>query len=404
MRISIIAALGLLLLVFSAAAEGDNNIIIATVDENTTDMCIIAANHAQIANANADLLGCDNLATQDLDLLTGQHLFGVGQSIIGANSAQIEEANADLAGNNIQATQKLGLTTGENQIVGNLGENGLPDGETSIIQKIDADIADTGNNNIDEQNLFSYAYVTLLTIGNVNQIITGEIEDSGNSNHIIQDPDACMGSPEVRAASSDDIPYTMLTRSDFIETFDLSAYVDGNSNFVTQSTTQLENADHLTDSKIIQKSATDACVDGNINIVDQSNYQSYDSNSLAGSILLEQAGISASILGNGNNLDTDSIQLANQAANFNKMTNSMATELVGLDEQIIGNGNDASQIANTDIEDSFLTASMEYQDIDAKIGEFGNNNLVEQNADIVSNDNTAVGGSVVQQIEIETNS
>lgn len=404
MRFLIATALCLLLLISVATAQGNGNIVTVTVKENITDMSFIDANFAQIGEASANLTGNDITATQDLNLLTGDHLFDIGQSIVGANSAQIEEANADLAGNNIQATQKLGLRAGENQIVGNLDENGLPDGKTNFIQKIDVDIKDTGNNNIDEQNLFSYSYVTLLTVGNVNQMITGRIEDSGNNNHIIQDPDACVGSPDVRAALSDHIPYTILTRSDFIEAFSLNAFVDGNSNYVTQSTTQLENEDHLTDSQIIQESVTDAYVDGNINIVNQSTYQSYGFNDLVGSRFLEQAVVSASILGNNNNLGIDSFQLANQNANATDMTNSLATELICLDEQIIGNSNDANQIANTDIEDSLLTSSMEFQSIDAKIREFGNYNFVEQNVDIVSDDSTAVGGRVVQQIEIETNS
>lgn len=404
-------ALGLLLLISAAAAQGNGNVVTVNVYENTSDMSITDANLVQIGNTDADLIGNDNMATQELGLISGQQLpppYGpAGQGITGANFAQIENADADLTGCDITATQALNVTAGENLIVGNLDESGLPDGETNFIQKVDADITDTGSNNVDEQVLSFYAFVTLLTAGNNEQIMRGKIYDSGSNNHVVQDPDVCEGpsaDPSPSNPNPSDIPYTMLTRSDFLTAINVTACVDGNANYVNQHIVGSEEGDHLTDSQLIQQAMTFAYVTGNTNIAFQVFNQTYAYNDLTNSKLSEQVAISAGIFGNDNNHDADSLQFANQTAIANDLTNSLANELICLDEQIIGNSNDASQVANTDIENNLLTMSTEFQNIDAAINELGNGNSVDQNIDIVSTDSSAVGGYIVQQTEIETNS
>lgn len=402
MRSLIAIAFGLLLLVSAVAAQGNGNMATVTVDENTTDISITDANLAQIVEADADLTGNDIMATQDLNLISGEHLFGIAQSITGANFAQIESADADLTGSDITATQVLNVTAGENQITGNLDNNGLPDGKTNFIQRVDADIKDTGNNNIDEQVLNFFAFVTLLTVGNNTQVMTGKIDDSGNDNHVIQDPDVCVGPSDP--GSSDSIPYTLLTRSDFITAINVTACVKGNTNYVNQVILGSEDEDHLTDSKLLEEAMTNVYVNGNTNIALQEFDQTYAHNNLTGSKLYEQIGINANILGNDNNLGIGSGQFANQTATANDLTNSLANELICLDEQIIGNSNDASQVANTDIEDNHLTMSTEFQNVDAKIRELGDGNSVDQSATFESSGNNAVGGHIAQVTDVETNS
>lgn len=406
MKSLIALALGLLLLVSAVAAQGNGNAVTVNVYENTSDMSITDANLVQIGDTDADLMGNDNTASQELNLISGMHIFGIAQSITGADFAQIENADADLTGCDITATQVLDVTAGENQVVGNLDENGLPDGETNFIQKIDADITDTGSNNVDEQVLTFSAFVTLLTVGNNEQIMTGNIYDSGNSNHVVQDPDVCEGPSDLSPSNPNpsDIPYTMLTRSDFLTAINVTACVDGNANYVNQHIVGSEEGDQLTDSQIIEQAMTFAYVNGNTNTALQVFNQTYLYNDLTNSKISEQIAISAGILGNDNNHDADSFQFANQTAKDNDLTNSLANELICLDEQITGNNNDASQVANTDIENNLLTMSTEFQNIDAAISELGNGNSVDQNIDIVSTDSNAVGGYIVQQTEIETNS
>lgn len=395
MRSIVAVALGLLLLVSAVTAQGNNNVVTVTVNENAADMSITDASLAQIAQADADLTGDCNTATQDLSLISGEHIFGIEQSITGANFAQIGMADADLTGNDITAIQDLSITAGENQITG------LSDGKTNFIQKIEMDIKDTGNNNIDEQNLSIFAFVNLLTIGNLYQISIAKIDDSGNNNHVIQDPD-------VYAGSSDPIPYTMLTRSDFLQAASLNACVKGNANYVSQTISQLEDEDHLTDSKLSQEALLDAYVNGNTNIAQQSIAQFYAHNDLTDSKLYEQAATKADIQGNNNNLGLGASQIAIQNATANDLTCSTVKEIICLDEQIKGNNNDAIsvpdtiQFAKTDFIHNLLTSSTALQSIDAKVKEVGNNNLAEQHITLDSTDNSAVNGNIVQHTDIET--
>jgi hypothetical protein len=358
MRIVLAIAFGMLLLMSAAAAIGNSNTITATMNEEAT-----------------------------------------GMSITGANFAQIEEADANLMGNNILATQDLSLMAADNQITGDLNNNGLPDGKTNFFQTIDMEIKDTGNNNVDEQQMGIGASGNILTVGNVTQIAMEKIDDSGNDNHVTQDPDVLAGSSDP----------TCLTRSDFQQAVSLNAYVKGNANDVDQFVSFYESDDSLTDSKFRQQSILNAYVDGNGNKVDQGTIQNAFDNKLISSELVELAIINANILGNDNNLGIGASQRAIQNAGDNDLVCSLAKELICLDEQTKGNNNnaisvvDTIQFAETDLINNCMTASTAFQSIDAKVKEIGSDNNVEQHITLTGMDNKAVDGKILQQTDIETN-
>jgi hypothetical protein len=357
MRVVLAVAFGMLLLVSTVAAIGNSNTVTVTINE--------------VAN---------------------------GMSITGANFAQMEEAGADLMGNNILATQDLSLMAADNQITGNLN-NGMPDGKTNFFQTIDMEIKDTGNNNVDEQQMGIGASGNILTVGNFTQIAMEKIDDSGNNNHVTQDPDVLAGSSDP----------TCLTRSDFQQAVSLNAYVKGDVNDVDQFVSFSESDDSLTDSKFRQQSILNAYVDGNGNKVDQGTIQNAFDNKLISSELVELAIINANILGNDNNLGIGASQRAIQNAGDNDLVCSQANQLICLDEQTKGNNNnaisvvDTIQFAETDLINNFLTASTAFQSIDAKVKEIGSDNNVEQHITLTGMDNKAVDGKILQQTDIETN-
>lgn len=406
MRCLIAIALGLLLLVSAAAAIGSDNTVITTVYENTSGMCITNGNLAQIIGSNTGILGNDNTATQDLEAISGEQLpepYGPsGQAVIGANFIQRVNADIDLTGCDTTAMQVLNDTAGENVIVGNLDENGLPDGRTNFIQVVNASIRDSGNNNVDKQFLNYYAFLDLLTIGNMTGISNGNIDVSGNNNQVIQGPSIFIG--QYIPSQFDSLPFTTLTRSDYIMPITVTACVMGDSNHVQQAVWQSEFMDHLTDSKFLQAAMTTAYVTGNTNNVLQAFNQIYDSNDLTNSKLYLQTDINANILGNGNNLGIGSGQFTVQNAIDNDMTNSFANELITLDEQITGNCNDVIQSAETNTTANCFTDGLELQNINAEANSMGCGNFIDQSADLENLDNCVTGGIITQQVDIQTNS
>ncbi len=311
MREFVAVALGLLLLLSTAAAMGNDNIATVTVNEETTGMSIIGANLAQISDTDAYLLGNDIFADQAVDM-----------SI----------ANSFLTG--------------------------LGDGKTNDVQMADLYIHDTGNDNIDSQSVEFIQGTNPLTIGNISQTTVLEANDKGNGNLIDQTAIAYFA---FRFSN-------LLTNSEMGEASVLDACVNGNNNNAIQETNQFATENRLTNSK-----------------------------------LYEQAAISSSILGNENNLNGGS-QFTIQLADFNHLTSSRSNELICLDERIAGNNNDAIQFAITDIFENDLTASTVFQNIDVMVRELGNDNFVDQNVNFLSEGNSIVGGRILQETDIETNS
>lgn len=406
MRSFIAIALSLLLLVSAAAATGNGNIVATAVSEDTTGMCITNGNLAQIVGSNTDILGNENMVSQDLEEISTEQLappYGPsGQSIVGANFIQKINADVDLTGCGSMAIQVLNDTAGENVIVGNLNSNGLPDGKTNFIQEVNASIKDAGNNNVDEQFLNFFAFIDLITIGNMIGISNGNIDVSGNNNQVIQGPSISIG--QSAQSQSDSLPFTMLTRSDYIMPITVTACVMGDSNYVQQAVSQSEFEDHLTDSKFLQAAMTTAYIAGNANNMLQAFSQNYATNDLTNSKLYQQTGINANILGNDNNLDIGSGQFTAQNAIDNDLTNSFANELTTLSQQITGSCNDVAQLAETDTTANCFTDSLEIQSINATANSMGCGNFIGQSPTFESMDNCAVGSFINQQTDIQTNS
>lgn len=315
MKNFISVALGILLFISAAAAQGNGNNVVVVANEATTGLSNTGANIAQVADINTNLMGNDILANQIASLM-------------------IEDGNI-------------------------LGQS---DGKTNVIQVANLMLNDTGSTNVDSQFVALDQDDNDLTIGNITQLTVLKADDIGNENSIDQSSSSSAGN--------------------------FFGFVEPNS---------------LTNSDLKQTSILDASVNGSNNNAVQSTDQFITDNTLTNSMLYEQADINANILGNENNLDLSS-QGVFQNVDSNILTNSSASQLIYLDEQSSGNLNDVSQLARPFFFDNILTSSTAIQGIDVEASTSGNENTIDQNVDLVSQDNSAVGGNIAQMVEIKTNS
>lgn len=294
---------------------------------------------------------------------------------------------------------------------------------SKFYQQVAANSSTLGNNNLANERfggtgsyeITQAASYNYLTNSWTNQLACVDMQITGNSNIVYQVP-------------ATNFEFNLLTTSTSLQSIDEDAKLLGNGNYILQypfnsplyfklSPESMGNS--LTDSNLKQTSVLDAYIDGNNNGAVQSNFQIAADNNLTGSKLCEQVAIKASVLGNGNNFDSSPYidnplvfepsqfqsQFTSQITDDNNLTDSWASQQISMDEQISGNNNNASQnLFREEFQDNTLTISIELQNIDADIRELGNSNAIGQNVDIVSDDNNAVGGSVVQKIEIETSS
>ncbi|MFB3764123.1 MAG: hypothetical protein ACE14P_02620 [Methanotrichaceae archaeon] len=276
--------------------------------------------------------------------------------ITGANVAQMSDINANLMGNDILANQATVLMIEDGCLTG------LDDGRTNAIQVADLMINDIGSTNIDTQFGALYQDENNIAIGNITQVTGMEADDIGCGNSIDQSSSSSAGN------FFGFIEPNMLTNSDLGQASILNACVDGSANNAVQGIDQFITYNTLTDSEIY-----------------------------------EQAKINANILGNENNPAIGS-QGVFQNVDSNLLTGSSASQVICLDEQSTGCFNDVSQLARPYFYDNALTSSTSLQSIDLEAAAMGAENVLDQNADLLSSDNNAVVGHLVQITDIINNS
>jgi hypothetical protein len=182
-----------------------------------------------------------------------------GQEMVNADFVQVSDIEADLLGNSICAEQISNMEAIDNTLVGS-----EPDGNTFFLQSIDQSISDTGNNNVDTQNVgipgtikkvisivdcddsFNSGLIALdntLTGSVSNQMISQNDMDTGNSNEVTQLADMKM---------NEDI----LTKAGALQKIDENVYSLGDANTFSQDVAFTSKANIVTDGNIVQQAYT----------------------------------------------------------------------------------------------------------------------------------------------------
>ncbi len=292
MRSFIAVALGLLLLISAAVAQGNDNIARITVNEETT-----------------------------------------GMLITGANIAQMDDLDANLMGNNIFANQVVGLMIEDGNLIGQ------SNGKTNAIQVADLMLNDTGNANDDSQSVGLAQVENDLTIGNITQITMLEADDIGNENSIDQTAHASTGTFFGLPGPNS------LTNSELRQTSVLDACVNGNSNNAIQETNQFITDDILTSSNLYEQASINANILGNENnlgIGGQGVFQIADNNLLTNSWANQAICLDEQITGNSNDIS----QLARPYFFANLLTTSTALQSIDMKTEVLGSGNIIDQNAD----------------------------------------------------------
>ncbi len=289
MRSLITIAFGLVLLVSTAAAQGNGNTGIAMINEGTSGMLITGANVAQMADIDADLIGNDILANQIVGL-------------------RIEDG--DIAG--------------------------LGNGETNAIQVADLMLNDTGNANVDFQSVGIAQIENDLTIGNITQITLLQADDMGNENVVDQSSSSSIG------IFFGFIEPNSLTNSELKQTSILDVFVNGNANNAVQGTNQFITDNTLTDSKIYEHADINANILGNENNLGlgrQGIFQIVGDNLLTSSWASQLVSLDELSSGNLNEVS----QLGRPFFFENMLTMSTALQSIDEKAETSGNGNIVDQ-------------------------------------------------------------
>lgn len=289
MRDLITIAFGLMLLVSAAAAQGNGNTAIVTLNERTTNM-----------------------------------------QITGANVAQMADIDANLMGNDILANQIVGLRIEEGDITGQ------SNGKTNAIQVVDLILNDTGNANVDSQFVGIAQVENDLTTGNITQITTLQADDTGNENTIDQSSSSSAG------IFFGFIEPNLLVNSELKQTSILNAYVNGNTNNAVQGADQFIVDNTLTNSKIYEHANINANILGNENnlgLGGQGIYQIAGNNLLTSSWASQQVFLDEQSSGNLNDVS----QLGRSFFFDNMLTTSTASQSIDAKARVSGNDNTIDQ-------------------------------------------------------------
>jgi hypothetical protein len=292
MRSLITIALGLMLLVSAAAAQGNGNTGIVAINEETTGMQITGADVAQIANVDANLMGNDILANQIVGL-------------------RIEDG--DLTGQS--------------------------DGKTNAIQTADLILNDTGNANVDSQFVGIAQIENDLTIGNITQMTVLQADDMGNENVVDQSSSSSIGT------FFGSVEPNVLANSELKQTSILNACVNGNINSAVQGIDQFIVDNTLTNSRTYEQANINANILGNNNNLGlgrQGIFQIADNNILTSSWASQRVCLDEQSLGNLNEVS----QLGRPFFFENILTSSTALQSIDMKSRTSGNENTVDQNAD----------------------------------------------------------
>jgi hypothetical protein len=285
-------ALGLMLLVSTATAQGNSNTGIVTINEETTGMLITGANIAQIADVDANLMGNDILANQIVGL-------------------RIEEG--DLTGQS--------------------------DGKTNAIQVADLILNDTGNGNVDSQFVEITQVENDLTIGNITQTTVLQADDMGNENSIDQSSSSSAG---IFFGFKEP---NLLVNSELKQTSILNECVNGNTNNAVQEVDQFIIDNTLTSSRIYEQANINANIlgnDNNLGLGRQGIFQIANNNLLTSSWASQRVCLDEQSLGNLNEVS----QLGRPFFFENTLTSSTAQQSIDMKARTSGNENTVDQNAD----------------------------------------------------------
>ncbi len=289
MRSLITIAFGLMLLVSTAASQGNGNTGIVMINEETSGMLITGADIAQMADIDANLMG-----------------------------------------NNILANQVVGLRIEEGDLT---GQN---NGKTNAIQVADLILNDTGNANVDSQFVGIAQVENDLTIGNITQITVLQADDIGNENVVDQSSSSSAG------IFFGFIEPNLLANSELKQTSILNVYVNGNTNNAVQEADQFIVDNTLTNSKLYEHADINANILGNENNLGlgrQSIFQIAGDNLLTSSWASQQVFLDEHSSGNLNDVS----QLGRPFFFDNILTTSTALQSIDAKTITSGNGNIVDQ-------------------------------------------------------------
>lgn len=199
-RSMITIAIGSLLLVSAAAAEGNNNLATITVTENMA-----------------------------------------GQTITNAIFAQASDIDATLTGNFLGAHQFADLNAASNTLAGS-----KPDGKTFFCQSLDMDMCATGNLNLFLGDVFDMQSASLTAVGNIltessaSQIVCQNDKNTGNANHVFQFASTVMTTD-------------ILTNSGALQKIKEDTITEGNFNTITQNEALTSTLNTVTGGNILQQ-------------------------------------------------------------------------------------------------------------------------------------------------------
>jgi hypothetical protein len=289
MRDLITIAFGLMLLVSTAASQGNGNTAVVTINEGTT-----------------------------------------GMQITGADVAQVVDIDANLMGNDILANQIVGLRIEEGDITGQ------SDGKTNAIQIVDLMLNDTGSANVDSQFVGIAQVENDLTIGNITQITMLQADDTGNENTIDQSSSLSAG------IFFGFIEPNLLVNSELKQTSILNACVNGNTNNAVQGADQFIVDNTLTSSKFYQHADINANILGNENNLGlgrQGIFQIAGDNLLTSSWASQRVFLDEQSSGNLNDVS----QLGRTFFFDNMLTTSTALQSIDAKARVSGNDNTVDQ-------------------------------------------------------------
>lgn len=309
----------MLLLVSAAAATGNNNDVDVKVTAETSGTSITDANIAQITIADANLLGSDICATQNLDL-------------------------------SIDDNCVTGLTTAEGCPDDNGTGNGLNDGMTNIVQRGEMLLNDTGCGNNDNQAIDLEVEENSLTIGNITQRALQVATVMGNENDVDQATDADAGFVDEEQEGSPNC----LTNSELKQLSSLNACVTGNENDADQTLDQDAFDNKLTNSKLFEQAVIISNILGCDNDADQSAEQNAEDNCLTNSLVNEIIAQNEQITGNENVAN----QFASTTTDCNDLTSSTELQAIGETIRQLGNNNDVDQCVTLDSTDNCATGGI----------------------------------------------
>lgn len=240
-------ALGLLLLISTAAANGGpfvNNVATVTVTETMTGLSIGSADFAQASDITAILSG--NLL--DADQIADINAEGnIVTGTPGDPCHVIQSIGMDLIlnGNSLGGRQLADLEAAGNIVTGFPSDPIIPPNPVRLtfVQSADMDMRIIGNFNVipfDVQSATLVATGNTLTSSGAGQIASLNDTNIGNTNDVLQ-------------LASEAMTSNILTRSNALQLIDEDALSVGNLNTISQNEILTSAANTVTGGKILQQ-------------------------------------------------------------------------------------------------------------------------------------------------------